>query len=189
MQIRTKLAAVAAAGLASVTLMAGIPALAASHGAASRAVTGPEVIAGTVNGAKALANAPVIPLKWQGLVNTHSVINLGGGGPGKGSVKTLKSPAGNLTVMVTAKPTSSQSLNKKTCRISFTQDIVVTILGGKSTKAFAGASGPGAVQIFFTAVAPRFKSGPNKGQCNPNGQPSAKGASATFLASVVLTLK
>ena len=171
-------------------LVGGIPALAASQASASRTVTGPEAIAGAVHGNKALSNSPAIPLRWQGLVVTASVIKLGGGGgPHKGSVKTLKSPAGNLTVKVSSKPTSSQALNHKTCRFSFTEDIPVTVLGSRSTKAFAGASGPGAVQILFAATAPRFKSGPKKGQCNINGQPSAKGAVASFLASLVLTLK
>lgn len=187
MQFRMKLAAVAVAGAASVALVAGVPALASSH--AGTAVTGPEVISGTVHGKAALAQTTRIPLRWQGLVTTHSVINLGGGGgPHKGSVKTLNSPAGNLTVMVTSKPTHSQNFNKKTCRFSFTQDIPVTVLGSKSTGAFAGASGPGAVQVHFAATAPRYKSGPNKGQCNPKGKPIAKTAVASFLASLVLTI-
>lgn len=123
-----------------------------------------------MHGKQALANAPRIPLRWQGLVTTHSVISLGGGGgPHKGSVKTLPSPAGNLTVMVTSKPTQRQSFNAKTCRFSFTQDIPVTVLGGKSTGSFAGASGPGAAQVQFAETAPRYQSGPKKGQCNPNG--------------------
>jgi hypothetical protein len=189
MQFRMKLAAVAVAGTASVALVAGVPALASSHASASKSVTGPEVIAGTLHGKKALANAPVIPLAWRGLVNTHSVINLGGNGPHKGSVKTLSSPAGKLTVRVTSKPHVSQALNTRTCRFSFTQDIPVTVVGRRSTGAFAGASGPGAVQVSFAATAPRFTSGSKKGQCNPNGQPKAKGAVATFLASLVLTVR
>ena len=162
----------------------------ASHAGASPKVTGPELIAGTVHGKAALSNNPAIPLRWQGVVTTASVLKLGGGGgPHKGSIKTLKSPAGNLTIKVSAKPTSSQTLNNKTCRFSFTEDIPVTVLGSKSTGAFAGSSGPGAAQIYFAATAPRFKSGPNKGKCNVNGQPSAKGATASFLASAVLTVK
>jgi hypothetical protein len=188
MQLRIKLAAVAMAGAASVAL-AGVPALASSHASGGKAVTGPEVIAGAVLGKRALASAPIIPLGLVGLVNTRSAVNLGGSGPHKGSVKTLRTPAGNLTVMVTAKPHNSQSLNNRTCRFSFTTDITVTVVGGKSTGAFAGASGPGAVQVSFAATAPRFKSGPRKGQCNFNGQPQAKGAVASFLGSLVLTVR
>ncbi len=186
MQLKMKLAAVAVSSAASVALVAGAPALASSH--TSKAVTGPEVITGTVHGKKALAKAPVIPLRFAGLVTTRSVINLGGSGPHKGSVKTFRTPAGNLTVMVTSKPTSHSASNPKTCRFSFSENIPVTVLGSKSSRAFAGASGPGAVQVSFAANAPRFKSGPKKGQCNPKGKPIAKTAVASFLGSLVLTV-
>jgi len=189
MEFKMKLAAVAVAGAASVALVAGVPALASSHARAGTAVTGPEVISGTVHGKKALARATRIPLRWRGLVTTHSVINLGGGGgPHKGSVKTLGSPAGNLTLKVISKPTSSKSFSTKTCRFSFMEDIPVKVLGSQSTGAFAGASGPGAVQVKFAVTGPRFKSGPKKGQCNPKGKPIAKTAAASFLASLVLTI-
>jgi hypothetical protein len=141
-----------------------------------------------VHGKKALANAPVIPLKWQGIVATHSSVKLGGGGAHKGGTKTLTSPAGKLTVKIIAKPTTSQSENAKSCRFSFTEYIVLTVLGSKSTGAFAGAAGPGAVQVKFAATEPRFKSGANKGECNPNAEPIASTAVASFLASVVLTV-
>lgn len=190
MQLRTKLAAAAVAGATAVTLFAGGSALAGTHASASRSVTGPEVIAGVVHGKAALANTTVIPLRWLGVVGTRSVIHLGGGsGPHKGGVKTLKSRAGNLTVMVTSKPTTRQSVNTRTCRFSFRQDIPLRVLGGRSTGAFAGASGPGAAQVAFGATAPRFKSGPKKGQCNPNGKPFVRGAFASFLVSVVLTVR
>ncbi len=41
----------------------------------------------------------------------------------------------------------------------------------------------------LTSIGPRFKSGPQKGQCNPMAQPGAKGAVVSFLASLVLTVK
>jgi hypothetical protein len=50
------------------------------------------------------------------------------------------------------------------------------------------AGDPGAAQISFAATAPRFKTGPKKGQCDPNGHPIAKTAVASFLASAVLTI-
>lgn len=188
MQFRMKLAGLVAASAASAALITGGTA-AASTQASSKTVTGPEVIAGTVHGKAAFAKVTVIPLAWVGLVRTHSVISLGGSGPHKGNTKTLKSPAGNLSVMVSSKPTSHQKLNTRTCRITFRQDIPVTVVGGRSTGAFAGASGPGAVQVTFSAIAPRHKSGPKKGQCNPSGNGSTKGAYATFLASIVLTVR
>jgi hypothetical protein len=186
MQFRMKLAGVAIAGIAALGLS--VPALASSHPGASKPITGPEVLAGAVHGKEALVNAPRIPLRWRGLVNTHSVIKLGGGGPHKGSRKTLKTPKGKLTVKITAKPTQSQAFNPKTCRIAFNEYIQVAVVSGKSTGAFAGASGPGAVEIHFAAKARRYKKGPHKGQCNPNARPYVKGAIATFLASFVLTV-
>ena len=63
------------------------------------------------------------------------------------------------------------------------------MVGSRSTGAFAGASGPGAVQVSFGATAPRFKSGPKKGKCNFRGRPKTKGAVASFLGSVVLTVR
>lgn len=190
MQLRAKFAATAIAGGMAMSLAAGMPALASTHVSARPAITGPEVISGTVHGLKALVNNPIIPLRFFGLVKTHSVINLGGGGgPHKGNLKTLKTPRGNLTVKVTAKPTRRQGFNTKTCRFSFAADIPLAVVGGKSTGAFAGASGPGAAQVSFSAKAPRFKTGPHKGQCNPKGKPIAKTAVANFLASLVLTLK
>jgi hypothetical protein len=188
MQLRLKLAAVAVAGAASVAL-AGAPALASSQASAGKAITGPEIIVGAVHGKEALVNAPIIPLRLRGLVNTRSVVNLGGSGPRKGDVKTFRTPRGNLAVMVTSKPQNNQSLNNKTCRFSFTTVLTLKVVSGKSTGAFAGASGPGAVQVSFAANAPRFTSGPKKGQCNPNGRPHTKGAVASFLGSLVLTVK
>jgi hypothetical protein len=188
MQFRTKVAAVAIVGVTAVVLAAGLPALAASHASASKSVTGPEVIAGTLHGKKALGNT--IPLRWQGLVTTHSVINLGSGsGPHKGSTKTLASPAGKLTVKVTSKPTISQSASAKSCRFSFTEDIPLTVLAGKSTGAFAGASGPAAAQVKFSATAKRFTSGASNGKCDFNGEPIPSTAVSSFVASAVLTLK
>jgi hypothetical protein len=188
--LRLALGGLAAAGSLAALTLAAVPALASAHPAGSSGITGPELIAGTIHGKKALANVSKIPLQWQGVVTTHSVIVLGGGGsPKKGQEKSLPSPAGKLVVQVSAKPQQMQSMNAKTCKFTFSEYIPVTVVGAKSTGKFAGASGPGAAKIYFAAVAPRFKSGPHKGQCNPNGKPSTKSATATFLASVVLTTK
>ncbi len=188
MQFRVKLAAVAMAGAASVAL-AGAPALASSHAGAGTARTGPEVIFGAVHGKAALVHSPVIPLRLRGVVNTRSGVNLGGKGPHKGDTKTLRTGAGKLTIMVTRRPQNMHSLNTKTCRASFGTDIRLTVVGSRSTGAFAGASGPGAVQVAFGFTAPRFTSGPKKGQCNFRGRPKTRGAVASFLGSVVLTVR
>ncbi len=188
MQLRMKLGVLAMAG-ASALLLTGGPALASSH--ATKSVTAPEVIAGAVHGKKALANVTAIPLSWRGLVGTRSVIVLGGGGVHKTSMKTLQSPAGNLTVRATSKPQARQSFDAKTCLFTQTEDIALVAVGSKSTGAFAGASGPAAVQIYFAEYFPRYKSGPHKGQCNTsnNAMPLVRGAVASFLATAVLTVK
>ena len=150
-------------------------------------VTGPEAFYGAVHGKKATANNPVIPLKWQGLVSARSVFSPTGPAPKKGQTHTFKTSAGNLAVRVTAKPTNRQTVSPKACHFAFSTDIVFTVLGGRSTGKFAGASGPGAVQLYEAGCGARFKSGPNKGKCKPNGAELAKGAVAQFTGSAVLT--
>ena len=183
MQLTVKFGTVVAAGAAA--LMLAVPAaLAGTHAATS--VTGPEVLSGSVRGQAALASTPHIPLTLQGVVATTApgfVL-----GHSHSTTHTVKTRAGNLVVQQTGKPTQSHSLNKKTCRVTFTQDLTISVLGSQSTGAFAGASGPGAARVYFSAILPRFTSGPKKGQCNPSGAPKAKGAVADFLADAVLTV-
>jgi len=184
MHFRMKLAALGVAGGTAVLVLAGTPALASSH-ASAKTRTGPEVISGMLTGKAALVKAPKVPVTFVGLVNARGVVNLGGG---SSKMHTVSSSAGKFTVLGTGKQ-SSQTVNKKTCHFTFTQDVTYNVVGSKSTGAFAGASGPGAAQIYFAAFEPRFKSGPHKGQCNGNAPPLAKGAVASFLASTVLTVK
>ncbi|MGO9162936.1 MAG: hypothetical protein ACLP7J_19955 [Streptosporangiaceae bacterium] len=199
MALKTKLVALAAASAAAAAMAAGAPALASSHGASSHGasshsggaittLTGPEVVSGTVHGREALINHPVIPLRWRGLLYTHSIVRLSGSGTREGDVKSLRSPDGKLTVLITHKPQSRQFFDDRTCRFSYVQDIQLKVLGRRSTRMFAGASGPGAVQVLFSGYVPRYKHGPKKGQCS-HGTPLRKGARATFLVSMVLTLR
>jgi hypothetical protein len=185
MQLRMKLASFGAAGGLVVLALAGTPALASSQ-AGAKIRTGPEVISGALHGKAALAKAPKVPLTFTGLVSARGGVGLGGGGHSK--THTLVSSAGKFTVLAAGKQTS-QTANKKTCHFTFTQDVTYNVVGSQSTGAFAGASGPGAAQIRFSAYEPRFKSGPQKGQCNGHAPPLAKGAVASFLASAVLTVK
>lgn len=179
-----KLGALAMAGGLATLMLAAPPALASSHPAATTR-TGPEVISGMLTGKAALVTAPKVSLTFAGLVTARGVVSLG---PSTSKTHTLPTSAGKLTVLGTGKQ-SSQTANKKTCRFTFTQDVTYTVIGGKSTGAFAGASGPGAAQIYFAAFEPRYTSGPHKGQCDPKAPPLAKGAVASFLASTVLTIK
>lgn len=185
MQVRMRLATLTVAGGTAVLVLTGTPALAGSH-ANAKTSTGPEVISGAVTGKAALANAPKIPLTFRGVVYARGAITLSGNS--KNKTHTLSSSAGKFTVLGTGKQ-SSQTASKKTCRFTFTQDVTYHVLGSKSTGAFAGASGPGAARILFSAYEPRFKSGPHKGQCNGKATPLSKGAVASFLASTVLTVK
>jgi hypothetical protein len=184
MQLRIKLAALAMAGGTAALVLAATPAMASSH-----AITGPEIAYGAIHGKPATANNPVIPVTWLGLVNAHGVFSTSGPPPKKGQQHTFITSAGDLTVMVTAPPTNSQSFNLKACHFSFTTDVVFAVLGAKSTGAFAGTSGPGAVQVHFAGYGSRYTSGPKKGQCNtsPNAPELAKGAVASFVLSAVLT--
>jgi hypothetical protein len=189
MQLRIKLAALAMAGGTAALVLAGAPALASSQ-APTQAITGPETAYGVIYGKPAAANNPIIPVAWRGLVNARGVFSTGGGGPPKkGQQHTFTTSAGNLTVVVTAPPTNSQSFNPSACRFSFTTYVVFKVVGGKSTGKFAGTSGPGAVQAYGAGYVARYKSGPKKGQCNtsPNAPELAKGAVASFLLSAVLT--
>lgn len=184
MQLTVKFGTVVAAGAAAL-MLAAPAALAGTHHAAA-SVTGPEVLSGSVQGQAALANAPHIPLTLQGVVPTSDpgfVL-----GHSHSTTHTVQTKAGNLVVQRTGKPTKSQALDKATCRVTFAQDLTFTVLGSQSTGSFAGASGPGSAQISFSAILPRYTSGPKKGQCDTSANPKAKGAIADFLADAVLTV-
>ena len=184
MQLRIKLAALALAGGTAALVLTGAPAL-----ASSQAITGPESAYSVLYGKPATANNPIFPVAWRGLVNAHGVFSPTGPTPTKGQHHTFTTSAGNLTVVVTATPTSSQSFNPKACRFSFTTYVVFAAVGSQSTGKFAGTSGPGAVQVYGAGYVPRYTSGKHKGQCNtsPNAPELAKGAVASFLFSAVLT--
>jgi hypothetical protein len=180
--LRVRLGALAMVGSAAALVLAGGPALAST----TRSVTGPEVISGALHGAAALSNNPVVPVTLRGLVTARGTVSLGSS---SSKTHTVPSTAGNLVVLGTGYKHSTQTQNTRTCHFTFTQDITFSVLGGQSTGAFAGASGHGAAQVRFAAFEPRFTSGPHKGQCNGNAPPLAKGAVASFLASIVLTAK
>jgi hypothetical protein len=171
------------AASAALTLAGVSPAFASP---AAKTVTGPEAITGAVYGKAALANVTHIPLTFAGVVaTTDRGFVLGNGG---GDTHTLTTPAGKLTVTGVGKQSATQTMNTRTCYFTYTARQQFNFVAGKSTGKFAGASGPGAYQVFFGAYAPRFTSGKHKGECNGNAAPLAKGAVATFLAAGVLTV-
>jgi hypothetical protein len=179
MHLRTKLAALVMAGGAAVMLASAPPAASAS------AVT--ETASGAIYGKAAAANNSVIPLTWRGLVNTHGPW-APGGVPKKGSLIAFTTSAGKVTIEITAKPAIIQNFNPKACHFAATIHVVLAIVGGKSTGKFAGASGAGAATFYAAGYAPKYTSGPHKGQCNnsPNAPTLPNGAVETFQLSAGL---
>jgi hypothetical protein len=178
-----RIGGIVAAASVALTLASVGPAFASS---AAKTMTGPEVVSGAAHGKAAVANVTPLPLTLAGVVaTTDHGFTLG---PGGGNTHTLSTPAGKLTVTGTGKQMNTQTMNTKTCHFSYTSRQTFNFVPGKSTGKFAGASGPGAYQVFFAAYEPRFTSGKHKGECNGNAEPLAKGAVATFLAAGVLTV-
>jgi hypothetical protein len=179
-----RIGGIVAAASAALTLACVGPAFAGTT--AAKTMTGPEVVSGSAHGAAAIANVTPLPLTLAGLVaTTDHGFSLG---PGGGNTHTLATKAGKLTVTGIGKEVNTQTANTKTCYFTYTSRQQFTFVSGKSTGKFAGATGPGAYQIYFAAYAPRYTSGKNKGTCNFNANPLAKGAVATFLAAGVLTV-
>ena len=174
------------AAASAALMLAGVsPAFAST---AAKPVTGPEAISGAVFGKAALANVNHIPLTFAGVVpTTDRGFTLG---PGGGNTHTLVTPAGKLTVTGIGAQSMTQKFNARTCFFTQTGRQQFKFVPGKSTGKFAGASGPGAYQVFFGAFVPRFTSGKHKGQCDTanNVQPLVKGAVVSFLAAGVLTV-
>ncbi len=175
-------------GAAGAALLVAGGGLAVAAAGANSSVTGPEVVSGAVHGKAAIANTPSIPLTMSGVVSTtdHGFVL----GDSHSSTHTLNTAAGKLTVKGIGKQVESESLNAKTCRVSYTVRQRFTFEASGSTGKFAGASGPGAYQVALVAYVPRYTSGSDKGQCNTssNVEPLAKGAVATFLVAGVLTV-
>jgi hypothetical protein len=185
MLLRMKLAAIAVAGSAVTLVLAGGPAVASTHAS----TTGPEVIYGQLHGKAALANAPLVPVKFRGVVNTHGVVNLGG--PGSAKNHKIPTPVGKYAIRLTSEH-SSMSLNKRTCRVRYKETDTYVVRGAKSTGVFAGASGHGTVRLKFALTVSRYTSGKHTGQCNTSnsGHPvHPKTAVVTFLAVSTLTVR
>jgi hypothetical protein len=178
-----RIGGIVAAASAALALASVGPAFAST---AAKTMTGPEAITGAAHGKAAIANVTPIPLTLAGVVaTTDHGFSLG---PGGGNTHTLSTPVGKLTVTGTGKAENTQTSNTRTCYFTYTSRQQFKFVPGKSTGKFAGATGPGAYQIYFAAYEPRYTSGKNKGTCNFNANPLAKGAVATFLAAGVLTV-
>ena len=88
-------------------------------------------------------------------------------------------------------PSPPPQLNSQTCRETFTISTWTKVVGSQSSGVFRGARGNGHVVVVFSAIAPRYTSGPNKGQCNfsQNAQPEPYGAWVSFRAQGTLYLR
>ena len=174
----------AAVGAAAIVLAAALPASASTQGAGGYGNY--EWINGFLAGPGALANAPVVPLQLRGAVNTRGSINLGG----NGSVGTIPTYKGTLAVEH-GNPSPPPQLNSRTCRETFTISTWTKVVGSQSSGVFLGARGNGHVVVVFSAIAPRYTSGPNRGQCNfsQNAQPEPYGAWVSFRAQGTLYLR
>ena len=183
--LRPKIGLLGGLACAATLILGAAPAMASTHHS-HRPVTGPEVVYGAVHGKEANASAPRIPLRLWGMVHTTDPTFVLGNGTGRRH--TLRTGKGRLTVLVTSKPSNVLRTNPRTCRESFTQRQRFRVLGSESTGQFARTSGPGAVQIYFAAFAPRYTHGPKKGMCDfASNKPRNRGAIARFLANIVLT--
>ena len=167
----TKFATLAMAGATGSFMLAAAPALASSQAAGHASTITPETAYGAIYGKPATAEFVTIPLSWHGLVNTHGTFAGHGKPPAKGQEHTFPTAAGNLVGLVAVPPQQGQTFNATTCYFTYTTTVVFAIVASKSTGKFAGATGPGAVKVFFAGYVPRYTSGPKKGQCNTS--PSA----------------
>ncbi|MGH3167858.1 MAG: hypothetical protein ACRDN0_18480 [Trebonia sp.] len=177
-------AAGTAVGATAIVLTAALPASASAHGAGGHGNY--EWISGFLAGPGALANAPVVPLRLQGAVNTRGSINLGG----NSSVGYIPTRKGTLTVEH-GNPNPPPRLNYRTCRETDTTSTWYKVLGRQSSGVFWGAQGHGHAVVVFSDIAPRYTSGPLKGQCNfsENAQPEPYGAWISFEAQGPLHLR
>jgi hypothetical protein len=83
--------------------------------------------------------------------------------------------------------TDPQVASTATCSAAFTASAPVTFFNG--TGLYKGISGTATVTVTFGGVAPRYKSGPKKGQCKPgeNTKPRAQYGFVTGQGTVSFT--
>jgi hypothetical protein len=172
MRFRIRFGAVAAAAVSIIFVAAG-PAMAGTSGH-TRTISGNEYLYGAVYGRAAIAPTVTLPTQLRGLVRTHSNFTLpSGNGPA-----TIPTPKGTLHATQVNQGTSSGKISRS-CYAVFNSYFPVKVTGG--TGVFWHASGSGRAHLVFTGYVPRYHSGPHKGQCNENGNPTtAKGASTAL---------
>jgi hypothetical protein len=175
-------AVIAAAALAAAACGSSAPAPAASAGTGTSR-TGTQALAGSLAGPAALASSATIPLRLTGLVNTTASVHLSSA---QRSPVTITTARGKLTVRHTQGSGSQKLLSTKTCKFAFGQHSTYTVLPGKSTGAFAGATGSGTAVITITGTLPK-----RNGRCDTSStaQPSTAGLRVSFAAHGPLTVR
>ena len=182
MQVRMKLAAVIVASGAAV-LLAGAPALAGTPAAHPAWVTGPEVVHGALHGRAAFIEATRrvtrIPVRFRGVVSTHGVIALNGSGSRHESISTR---VGRFAVRLMHSHQHARVLNRRICRLAFTEHVTFAVRPGHSTGAFHQATGKGVARIRFVF---NFNHRAN-GKCDfsNNAKPRKHGGRISFTAVV-----
>ena len=182
MQVRMKLAAVIAASGAAV-LLAGGTALASTPATHPAWVTGAEVVHGALHGRAAFIEASKrvtrIPVKFRGVVHTRGVVALNNSKSRRGSISTV---AGRFAVRFIQSHQHARVLNRRICRIAFTDHVVFRVRPGHSTGAFHGATGNGVARVRFVFNFPHKANG----KCNfsNNAVPRKHGGRITFTAVV-----
>lgn len=167
--------------IAAAALTLGLAASPAASAAVASGRSGTEVIQGSTTALAVIrANAPVLPLKAYGVVDTYGVINLGGPTNGR---STLYFHAGNLRVEHTQTSSTNPSLNPKTCVFSQVQGGVYTVVSG--TGKFYGAKGHGRYVVDFTAKFPRLRNG----KCNSSPSAVPVSGKISFLAYGPLSVR
>ncbi len=190
----------AVCGVAALTL-AGGPALASSlpaaghqaagHQAAGhqdaghqdgRSVTGLELISGSAHGKRSKAIVR-IPLRLRGVVRARGFVVTG-----ETKYRAIPTSAGRLTIRNTGRHVR-QFLTRRTCRYGFTEKATFKVAGRKSTGAFAGASGPMRLHVYFAGYLSRYTSGKHQGQCNNSNNAPITDWTDTWLGRIVLTVR
>jgi hypothetical protein len=166
--------------ITAAALTLGLAASPAASAAVASGKSGTEVIQGSTTELSVItSNAPVVPLKAHGVVDTYGTINLSGPTNGR---STLYFRVGNLRVKHTQTRTK-QSFNSKTCVISQVQGGVYTVVAG--TGKFYGAKGHGNYVVDFTAKFPRLKNG----KCNTSPSAVPISGKISFLAYGPLSVR
>jgi len=129
----------------------------------------------------------VFHLRLTGPVGTTATISLSYL-PEKGTSYTLKTPVGDLAVLLDSAGTSTGGLKSaKTCLYVLTTAVPFTVDGANSTGKFAGATGTGTAVVVSSGDDPKL----SDGTCNTSrtAPPSATTAVAPFAATIKLTVR